>query len=444
MLITMGLGCRGLSEQEQQAIQPVVLDYWTVFDDVEQLRALAAQYSAARPYVTINVRQVRYEEFEKLFINSLADDVAPDIVSMHVHWLSKYQNRLAPMPASVQVANVYVKGNYAKETIVEQQTIAMPSLSVVKKNFIGAVAEDVVRNNIIYGLPIAIDTMAVYYNKDLLDKAGIAEPPVTWDEFLNAVKATTQFSSTGAILQSGTSLGTGENIDNAPDLVTLLMMQNGVEILKNGRVTFSSGLEKPTIDHPAMEAMRFYTDFARPNKEAYSWDDDKGNALDAFVRGNTVFYFGYSFDFDRIKSQAPQMNVEVISMFQLNPNVPVNVANYWIESVVKKSEHPNEAWDFIRFITTEQSIKQYTNAVGQPSPLRVHISEQSQNEVLKPFVSQILQAKNWYQGKDIDVASQALRDLITAYKEPYTEKDKPLQRDASLIVNAARIIQQTL
>ena len=35
----------------------------------------------------------------------------------------------------------------------------------------------------IYALPLSIDTLAMIYNKDMFDSAGIATPPATWDDF---------------------------------------------------------------------------------------------------------------------------------------------------------------------------------------------------------------------------------------------------------------------
>ena len=61
---------------------------------------MIAQYKIVRPYVTVNLRQVRVEEFEKLFINALAEDVGPDVVSIHSRWIREHGNKLSPMPAS--------------------------------------------------------------------------------------------------------------------------------------------------------------------------------------------------------------------------------------------------------------------------------------------------------------------------------------------------------
>ncbi|MBP9761156.1 MAG: extracellular solute-binding protein [Candidatus Magasanikbacteria bacterium] len=443
-LITLGLGCKGPSSVEQAAIQPVVLNYWTVFNDVPLLRQLADEYTATKPYLTINIRQVRYEELDTLFVNALADDIAPDIISVHNRMLRKYQPRLSAMPSSVSVANVFIEGQYAQQVVVDVQPQAMPSLTTLKAAYISTVPDDITIGGQIYGLPLSVDTLAIYYNTDLLDRAGVATPPTTWEEFLDAVKKSTKFAQNGDIIQSGVAMGTGANISNSPDMLALLMMQKGLEITRGNSVLFNSDIRQLRSTHPALEALRFYTDFARPTKDVYSWNKEKSDALGAFTRGQSVFYVGYAFDQARIRVSAPQMNIGVIPIPQLDPSRPVNVANYWVESVVLKSQNRDVAWDFVRFITTPANVQVYTNALRVPSPYRQHIAAQSEDPLLAPFVGQILTAKNWYRGRNVDVADRALSNLIDAYLEPYAVNVAPDQRDVNLIEDAAAIIQQTM
>ena len=110
LVSVLGFGCKGLSEEEQASIRPVTLNYWTVFHDVAELQKFADAYKRIRPYVTINIRQIRHSEFDDLFTNALADDIGPDIVSTHVHTLRQYEPRLSPMPAAVNVADVRITG----------------------------------------------------------------------------------------------------------------------------------------------------------------------------------------------------------------------------------------------------------------------------------------------------------------------------------------------
>jgi len=446
VLVFGGFGCKSNNQGTISSVKAVTINYWTVYDDVTQLEKFAAEYKQLRPYVTINIRQVRYDEFDSLFTNALADDVSPDIISVHVGWLGKYLSRLSPIPASVNVVRMIPKGGMANDQFdIVAETNAMPSLKSIKSSYVNTVYDDIVRGGVAYGLPMALDTLAIYYNKDLLDRAGVPEPPTTWEEFVAAVKKCTKLNRDGKITQSATALGTGNNISNAFDILSLFMMQSGVSMADGASVTFSNTLSRAEVSDPAFKALNFYTDFARPNKEAYSWDESMGDSLEQFVRGKVVFYFGFAYDYTTIKSQAPGMNLSVLPMLQLRPEAPVNVANYWVESVPKKSKHQNEAWDFIRFITAPDKVKTYTEATFRPTPLRSQIKDQLENENLSPFTSQILFIENWYRGREIDGAKQAFETLITKYLKPYsgTEK-KELEYRANLIIDAARTVQQTM
>lgn len=445
-LLTGGIGCRGLSQEEKTAVQPITLNYWTVFDNVNELKKLADEYKKIRPYIRINIRQLRYEEFDKIFVNALADDVAPDIVSIHTRWLGQHVSRLSPMPETVTVATISTVGTIQPKTVVSFETNRMPSLNVLRQNYLGTVADDAVVGGDIYGLPLTVDSLALIYNKDLLDAAGVAVPPATWTDFLEAVKKATKYDKKGTITQSGVALGTGNNVDNAFDVLSLLMMQNGVTMSRGNRVSFADGFDRGNAaTHPTLEALRFYTDFARPTKEVYSWNENFANALDEFARGRVVFYIGFGYDYARIHARAPQLNLALAPIPQLNPTSPTNVANYWLQSVVKKSKYQNESWDFIRFISAPGAIKNYSVAVGQPSPLRAHVADQLEDPVIGPFATQVLNAKNWYHGKDIDAADEAMKSLIARYLAPLSDEEtrNQTERDKNLIINTAAVIQQT-
>jgi len=440
----VGFGCKGLSQQEAAAVRPITLNYWTVYNDVDELKKIAEEYQVERPHVKVAIKQVRYEEFENLFVNALADDVGPDIVSIHTRWLKNYIERLQPMPKEVHVSKMVVQGNISKDNVVLEETNLMPTARAIKSNFVGTVENDAIINGKIYGIPLALDTLAIFYNKTLLDKAGIPEPPQDWAEFLKAVEQTTKFNSAGEIIQSGVALGTGKNIDNAPDILALLLLQNGVDLTRDGVVTFASGIGKADTSSPTLEALKFYTDFARPTKEAYSWNESMENALDAFARGKSVFYFGFAYDLPRIKTLSPQMELEVIPVPQLNEQAPVNVANYWIESVVKKTKHSDDAWDFVRFLTNAENIASYTKATNRPTPLRSQINDQKDDILLAPFVNSVLNAKNWYNGRNVDKAVEAIDQMISDYLRPYGEDIDGFQRDTGIVMQAAKLIQQTM
>lgn len=444
VLLVGGIGCKGLSQEEQAAVAPITINYWTVYNDVDTIRAFADAYQGLHSYVTIKVRQVRYEEFDNLFANALADDVAPDIVSMSPRWINKYLNRLDPMPASVKVANIFTEGQFQPKTVITTENNGMPTIDYIRKSYVATVYNDIVVGGKVYGLPLFMDTLVMYYNVELLDKAGIPIPPKTWDEFSSAVKKSTKFDRDGNIIQSGVALGTGENIDNSFDIISLLMMQNGITLSQGNRVSFTDGLNERTPTHPALQTMQFYTDFAKPTKDVYSWNAKMGNSLDEFARGKSVFYFGFAYDGSRLKARGPQIKFAIEPVPQLNPADPSNVANYWIESVVSKSAHKNEAWDFVRFMTLPENVLKYIKKTGQPSPIREQLVSQQEDPKSAPFALQAITAENWYRGKDIISAEKAFDTLFTNYLRPLGERENELRRNIGFIGDSARVIQQTM
>ena len=441
-LLTTGFGCKGASVEEQQSVKAVKLDYWTVYNDTDVLEKLVLEYRKLRPYVSVNIRQLSYSEFDEKFTNALADDVAPDIISQHITWLTKNKNRLSTMPSSVKMARFYDAGKF-QDTEIIIDNISLPTKTYIEKTMVKSVYDNVVIDGDVYGLPMAIDSLAIYYNQDLLDRAGVAEAPQDWEDFLEAIKATTKFDSAGNIVQSGVALGTSNNIDNFFDIVSLFIMQSGIEMVNNGKITFANGLKGATRDHPIFKALDFYTSFAQPTKEIYSWNENKNKAFTEFTRGNSAFYVGYAYDFPSIKKVAPQLNIKILPMFQLNNNDPKNIANYWVESVVEKSNNKNEAWDFVRFLTSAETVKKYTEATFRPSPYRAQIAEQQKNEDMASFANQALFAENWYTGNNIDIAKNAFKDLISGINEEVGDEKTRLKRDINLVSSAASKIDQT-
>ncbi|MFA7654284.1 MAG: extracellular solute-binding protein [Candidatus Magasanikbacteria bacterium] len=446
--VIFGFGCKGMSTTEKQATKAVSLEYWTVYDDVDALRTLAAQYRQARPYLTINIKQLRAEELYQKLIEELADDRGPDIISINNRELRKFYTKLAPMPSSVQDTTVTVtKTTIGTDTTVNIGTVNLPTTDQLDKEYVQTVKKDVVIGGRIYGLPVSLDTMALYYNKDLLDKAGIPEPPDTWEKFSEAVKKITRYNKdTNKVTQSGTALGTGNNIPGFDDILYLLFDQSNVPFVSNnGQVVFSGGGDSSGA---AMDILSFYTDFANPTRDTYSWNESMSPALDQFVNGSVGFFFGYSYHLPVIRGRAPQLNFGILPMLQLSTDAILakNVANYSVQTVVAKSKDQNEAWAFINYLTRSQANGEYLEKTKRPAALRAYIAKQKTNSDLQPFVDQILVASNWYRGRNYASAQQALKDLLHDWLNPPAnlEERKANQWRQDLLNIAANKINQTL
>lgn len=419
-LFVGGLGCRGGSKEAKAAAKPVTLEYWSTAHDSRLIEELLAKYRKTHEHIRIRYRRFRPEEFEQQLLEALAEDRGPDIISLNNTWIGKYQTKLLPAPPTVQVARVFTqKGAVRTEQIAEIGTTPLPSPLQMERIFVPAVVRDVVRADDkgkpqILGLPLALDTMVLFYNQDLLDQAGVPQAPSTWAELQEAVVAATRYDSDGSIAQAGGAFGTGKNVDRGADIVTALMLQNGATMADGlGRAVFNLIPEGQRAESsPGIEALRFYTDFGNPTKQVYTWNAQMEPSLDAFGRGKATFFFGYAYHIPLLKARAPKLNYRILQIPQLHPEKPQNVANYWVESVSKKTKNPNEAWDVVNFLTRAEQADVYTERTRRPTALRASVDKQSQNPDLAPFAAQVLSARSWYRGRNPAAADAALVEMI--------------------------------
>ncbi|MDG1949211.1 MAG: extracellular solute-binding protein [bacterium] len=422
-LMLVGAGCGGPSTAEILASTPVSLTIWRVFDDDETFTDLLSNYRAIHPNVSFEYREIRFDEYEDELIRAFAEGEGPDIFSVHNTWIGAYESLISPMPDSVTIPYSETRGTIKKETVYTLQEEPTISQRTLKNDFVDVVAQDVIRDykpssnadtqSRIFGLPLSVDTLALYYNRDLLNAAGIPEAPETWTEFQSQVGDLTRIGANDEILQTGAAIGSSRNVERALDIVSILMMQNGTQMAdERGRATFAAETDAGFL---GIEALRFYTDFANPLKTVYTWNEDQEDSFDAFTSGDVAFFFGYSYHYDLIENANEKLSFNVTSMPQIDGGKTVNYANYWVETVAKSTEHEDWAWDFVEYAASEERVTSYLEAASKPTGLRSLISTQLEDEKLSIFSNQTLTSESWYTGDDAAVAEEAILDLIDAF-----------------------------
>lgn len=383
-LMFSGLSCPpGKKGQEEE----IVLNWWRVnFDDSKTFKDTIDVYQEANPKTKIVVKTLTFSEYEEELVDALSASTAeenkgPDILSIQNSWLPRWQNRLLPIPKA--------------DDIYEHQTFRQ-----FEDTFVETVVSDFSADGQIYALPLYVDTLALFYNKDLLDNAGIAKPPATWNEFSEAVQKLTKLEG-GTILQSGAAIGTSTNINRSTDILELLMMQNGTQMTSpdKSKMTFNNPLQSAdgAEINPGQIATTYYTDFANAQKDVYTWNLNQDYSIDAFVAGKTAMMFNYSFRQETLRTKSANLNYRLAPMPQIDSDqVKMNYPNYWGEAVSNKTLYPNQSWDFVEFLTNYENSKNYLETTSRPPARRDLIDEVRTDPILGLFAEQALSARNWW------------------------------------------------
>ncbi len=362
------------------------LQFWGVFDPPSYYKDAINAYKKVNPNVTITYREFNnYNDYERQLIDAFASNNGPDIWLMHNTWLPKDSDKIEPLPQP----GLGLIGKNLKQPLL--------TLNDFNKQFVEVAAHDLTLKNDIYALPLYVDTLALYYNRDLFNSAGIVNPPATWDEFNKDVIKLTSLDQKGNIVRSGAAMGTVQNINRSIDILNLLMLQSGVQMTDadNTYATFGNVVGSQNVGDLALQ---YYTDFANPTKEVYSWNDQQHYSVDAFVEANTAMMFNYSHQALAIRQKSPRFNFAVSKMPQVaNSQGSVNFANYWAATVSKQSTNALEAWKFLVYLSSADGARYYVNASNRPAANRTLIGLQQSGADLSVFANQALTARSWFE-----------------------------------------------
>jgi multiple sugar transport system substrate-binding protein len=368
--------------------QSVTLNIWGT-DAPRAFNDLANAYNGpGSTGAQIKYTQIDPANYQSKLLAALAAGTGPDIFEISNRDLPQWQSVIAPEPATLSATFNEVTLQNDFPTVVDQ---------------------DFVSNGQIYALPLSIDTLAMIYNKDLFDTAGIAIIPKTWEDLQGYLANLKAVNAQGQITQAGAAIGGSEtSIADAPDILFLLMLQNGTQMTSSdgSSVTFSNG---NTASGAGLTAFNYYLQFANAASPYYTWNDGMGNSIDSFAQGKTAVVFDYSSALATIKAKAPFLNYGVAAMPQpANATVAVNYAKYNGLAVAKYSANSAAAWSFVIGLTTSPANEKiYTDDTGAPPALRSVIAADATDPTMSVFAAQALSARSWHESNSEQIDSIA-------------------------------------
>ncbi|MEX2007693.1 MAG: sugar ABC transporter substrate-binding protein [Candidatus Levyibacteriota bacterium] len=331
------------------------LSYWGLWEDAPIMQTIISDFERENPGIKIEYSKQDIKQYREKLATRIPDGTGPDVFRFHNTWLPMFKEDLLPMSSDV----------ITKEEF--------------SGNFYPVAQEDLVENGAIYGIPLQIDTLSMYINTDLFQAAGITIP-TNWQDFITASRQLTVKEESGRILTAGAALGAYDNITHAPDIVSLLLVQNGANL----------GDLNSTLKQTS-DALAFYTSFATGNGNV--WDATLDPSILAFTKGNLGIYFGYSWDYFIIKAANPNLNFSIVAVPHL-PGQNQTIASYWVEGVSSKSKHQKEALLFMKYLSQKETAQKLYTAQTKTRLFgelyaRVDLAQSLESDpIVSPFVSQ--------------------------------------------------------
>ncbi|MBD3238053.1 MAG: extracellular solute-binding protein [Candidatus Moranbacteria bacterium] len=429
-LLCLTAGC-GLKQKPLPAIDELVV--WGVWDDSDVIDGFAENYIDQNP----NIKQITYrkfpiEEYEDELIRAFARDQGPDIFLAHHTWLKRHGEFMIGLEQSRQVYNQAIQslGGCQKPPSIEQPLISERNY---KEAFVDVAYQDFVSNGEIYGIPLAVDTLALYYNEDLYKEINEFYPPTTWEELEKISRKLAKIDEFGNINQAGIGMGTARNVGRPGDILAMLIMQKGSDIVdrKTLSVEITQKARGPAgqLINPGLQALEFYTGFADASHPNYTWNPRMHHSTDLFQEGKLGMIINYTFAVDLLKLKAPKLNFKLakIPQFQgASPENKITYANYWGYVVAGKSAHkraslPIEAWKFLLYLGQKEQIQAYVELTNRPPSRRDVIEERKNDPDFGVFAEQAYKAKSWIQPNEHrvnQIFKKNIEDVALNKQEP--------------------------
>lgn len=391
--------------REEKKPVTVTLEFWGVWDSsdswqstIDKFQNESHKWNGKNVQVKINYAKKDIASYESDIEKSYSENKSPSIFLINNYWMERYAEKLEPLTGSLASIDEYKLLNY------EELTNIFPPY-ILQDAFHG--------DNEMYAVPIYSDTLALYYNKDLFQKAGIANAPTTWEELKADVKKLTIADKKNQISQSGIALGSGQNINRSNDIFSLLTLQGGGKVIdSSGNIDFNKKVAIQTADgakerEPGINALQFYMDFSDTNKETYAWNKSFTNSVQDFANGKTAMMIGYNYQIANLLALKPELNYGIAPIPQLANSTPISISNVWFPVVSKQASCKIEgdaegidcakiAWSFLSFANQKENIANYLTATGKASA-RIDLSQEqaSKDDRIAAFAKQTTIARSY-------------------------------------------------
>lgn len=291
------------------------------------IRAMTQAFQTAHPDVQVNLEFVPYEALhDKIVAARGAGGNGYDVVLFDAIW-----------PAE-----------FSKFDLL-QDVSSRISADEKEKIFPGAMNTVVFKGKTL-GMPWILDTKYLYYNKAMLEKAGIKDLPQTWQQVLDDARIIKQKNIVKYPLVWSWSQAEALVCD-----YTTLVSGFGGKFYNNGKLDFST-----PASQQAVKLMKSSLDEGLTNPASREYLEE--DVRKAFSNGDAAFALNWTYMYNMANDAKQSKVAGQVGIMPAPGDAPNRfgaVNGSMGLGIAKGSSHPEQAWQYISYMTSQPVQNKY-------------------------------------------------------------------------------------
>jgi multiple sugar transport system substrate-binding protein len=210
----------------------------------------------------------------------------------------------------------------------------------------------------IYAVPIFVDFGLLYFRKDLLEKYSLPVPS-TWPELEREAARIVEAEGEAGLVGYSAQLKQYEGL-----VCNMLELVAG----GGGRLVDEAGRRATLEDTKTLDAVRWVRDHligAVAPRGVLTYEEPESLAL--FVQGKAVFHRNWPYAWEVSNNEAESRIVGKVGVAPL-PRFPggrsTSALGGWMYGINAYSRRPDDAWSFVRFMTSEETATLLAREAG--------------------------------------------------------------------------------
>ncbi len=371
---------------------------WGTADEQQMSMVLQNLRATDKSFQDVTYLEADKATYQQILINAIAAGRGPDLFMLTQESIGAFADKVLNIPYSSVSQSTFTN------SFVDEANIFLNSQGS-------------------WALPFMIDPLVMYWNRDLLAGAGVAQAPVYWNELLTLAQKITSIDTSQNVRRSAVALGAWGNVSHAKAILSALFMQAGDPIVsrnEQGYLASVFGTAAPGVaTNPAESALRFYTEFANPSKSSYTWNRSLHNSTEAFVAGDLAVYFGFASELPVLTKRNPNLHFSVALLPQLQGNGPrLTYGSITGLGVSRTAANPGGALVVAQKLVSQAGVQQVVAATGLPAVRRDVAVDTSANAAAQVFSQSALISRGWFDPntESTDTIFKAMIESVTTGK----------------------------